>query len=315
MGPLLLIKVKAMHSRPTLCTSLAVAALLACSPLLAQEAQRWKFSPGDQLRYEVSQATNTRVNAGEAGDFATDAMQILEVVWQIDEVDEAGVATGRQKIERIQLNITMPSGLALAYDSQVDESASGIAAMLTPLFEAILENEVPMRISPTGEVLECEMPGPMAERLARVPATRAMSYLVTAAGVRQVAEQIALPLADGDGQAVRKLVVENRVLGTLQGEVVWSPAESDEAGVARYTPAMKFAIEPAPSVDPDDSTQPQPLVAPSMIAESCEGAAEFDENAGRLTTSRLAIEFQLTGQLMGSDMVSNMKQTIEVTAK
>jgi hypothetical protein len=291
----------------------AVVTLFACTPLRAQDVPRWKFSPGDELRYEVTQATAMGVDAGEAGDFSTDATQTLDVVWQIDEVDDAGIASGAQKIERIRLSVSMPSGLELTYDSQSGEAASGIAAMLTPMFETLLEGEVPIKVAPDGEVLECEVPGPMAERLARVPATRAMSYLVTAAGVRQVAEQIALPLPEDGEPARRELVVQNRVLGTLQADLAWTQAEGDTSDIARFTPGGTLSIEPAKPVDIEESSDPQPLESPTITTQAIEGAAEFDTSVGRLKSSKLALDFTITGQLMGNTVVSNVKQTVEVT--
>ncbi len=304
-----------MHLKTTFRIAVAVAPLLACSPLLAQNAPLWRFSPGKELRYQVTQTTAMNVDAGEAGDFVTDTSQTLDVTWRIDDVDDEGVATGVQRIDRIQLNITMPSGLELAFDSQTEEAASGLAAMLTPLFESLLENEVTIKVSPTGEVIECEMPGPMVERLARVPATRSMSYLVTGAGVRQVTEQIALPLPRDNESARRDLLVENRVLGTLRGDLAWAPADSDVAEIALFTPTALLAIEPAPAVDIEDSTQPQPIESPEITEQTVEGSAEFDIAAGRLKVSTLRFKFQIKGQLMGSDVVSDGKQTIEVTAK
>ena len=289
--------------------------LALCASLHAQDTARWVFTPGDEMRYEVSQATNVKVEAGEAGSFATNAKQTVVVVWRIDTVDNDGVASGAQKIESISVHITMPSGLDLSYDSETGEAASGIAAMLAPMFESLLENEVPVKISSSGEVLECEMPGPMVERLARVPATRAMSYLVTAAGVRQVAEQIALPLPTDDKPQPRELVVENRVLGTLSGKLVWSPSGSPVDRIAKFTPSVTLSLEPAPLVAEDDPTSPQPIKSPRLVDQTGTGTAEFDIAAGRLRNSKWTLDFAIKGELMGNSVTSDVQQTVEVTER
>ncbi len=294
---------------------LATTLLLACSSLAAQEPIEWKFTAGETLDYEVAQRTSVDVDAGAAGSFSIEAVQVLDVVWKIEAVDDAGVASGVQQIERIKLNVTMPTGLELTYDSGEDEGAMGLSAMLAPMFDTLLENAVPIKVAPTGEVLECELPEAMAERLARVPATRAMSDLIVGSSVRQVAEQIALPVATGDEPSPRQVVIENRVLGTLRGELVWKPADSEESSIAKFVPQLKLTVEPVAPTDDDEPLQPRPLKSPKIAEQSVNGSAEFDTAAGRLKSSNWSLDLELIGQLMGNDVTSNMTQTVDVTSR
>jgi len=282
--------------------------------LSAQEPLAWKFTVGQALRYQVTQQTDFRTEAGQAGSFSTDATQTLDLKWQIEAVDERGAASGVQTIERIRVEIVMPSGMELRYDSATDETPGGIAAMLAPLYEAMLEAEIPFTIQPSGELTRFDPPETLITRLAAVPATRPMSDLVTGVGLRQPTEHVALLLPTEDGQPrSREVIVENGVLGTLRGELAWTPAEA-EAGAAEIElrPGLSAAIERASQDAADASSQSRPLESPQLKQQSTSGTATFDRAEGRLGRSELTFEAEIVGTLMGTEITSTIAQRTEV---
>lgn len=300
-----------MHSRPSAIVALLLVAL--CGAAMAEELPRWKFAAGDQLRWQVTQRTKLDIVAGDAGDTSSEAHQTLDIVWRVDDVADDGTMHGKQLIERIQVNIVQPTGLTLEYDSQADEGAEALSAMLLPLFETLLEAEVPVSISPLGEVTECMLTEEQQKRLAGIPATRAMSDLVSETGIRNLVQLIALPLpAEGQQSASRPVDLSNRVLGTLTGELTWKLAESD-GNIQKLAPELTLSLEPAEPPSEDEYGQPQPLGSPNIKHQSVEGTAEFDRERGQLTQSSRTVHLTITGQTMGADVEMRMEQHVEVT--
>lgn len=290
-------------------------AIAAGSSAFAQDALEWKFATGEELRYEVVQQAKFVVNAEQAGAFTSDATQTMDILWRIDSVDDSGTMTATQVIERIRVNIQQQDGLELVYDSDEEDAPAGLSAMLTPMFESLLENDIKVVVSAQGEVEEVKLPEEMEKRLAGIPATRPMSNLVTGAGLRRVAEKIALLLpSQGEDSVARQVVIENRVLGTLTGELTWKEAGT-EGDVHKFQPAIELSIKPSEATDEDPYLPVRPLADPQITEQSATGTAEFDAAAGKLTSSKLELKLTLTGKLMGVNVESKVTQNVQVTAK
>lgn len=310
-------------SRRTLTSSLLLAVALLLRPPFAASADelpRWKFSPGEQLAWQVVQTTKVDIAAGDAGETSSEAQQTIDLVWKVDRVDDDGTMHGTVQFPRIQVHIAQPSGLTLEYDSQADEGAEALSAMLLPLFETLLEAEVPLAISARGEVTKCELTEDEQRRLAGIPATRAMSDLVSENGVRKLVELVALPLpAEGEESSKRPLELANRVLGTLTGEIGWSLAasEGDEAerDIQHLTPSVELSVAPADPPGEDEYGQPQPLTSPTVEAQQITGQAKFDRAAGRLIESTRTTRLTITGRTMGAQTETRVEQTVAVTRR
>lgn len=286
-----------------------------CATLCAQEVAQWKFTVGDELRWELVQTTTLEVEAGDAGEFASEATQTLDVVWRVEQVDDMGTMTGVQEVKRIQVDIRQPEGLELVYDTQLDEPAEGLAAMLIPLFDTLVETPVTISVSSQGKVTGGELPEDMQKRVAGIPATRSMSNLVSRTGTRRIAEQIALLLpADGNDPAARKVNIENRILGTLSGDLTWSPTETTE-DTKQLEPRLTLALEAAGPIEEPDFAQPKPLKLPQLEEQTIAGNANFDMTLGRLKNLSLEVNLKIAGEIFGSPVTNKIRQSVEVRGK
>ncbi len=291
-------------------TTVAIACGMAIgmAPLIAQEPIAWKFVEGKAFRYEMVQRTRVDVDAGDAGSFTTIAEQTTEVLWSIGKVNEEGSAEGLLTIEKIQVAMSMPDGLEMVYDSQSDERPAGVAAMLSPLYAALLDAKIPMTVSKRGELLRFEPSEETLQRLTGVPATRAMSDLVAGAGLRQMAEQITF------SRLPQPREIENRVLGTIRGELLWNrkePSTKDDTSGDRFEPQMALTIEPAPSPTDDSLFGSKPLTSPKIEKQSVDGKAFFDIE-GHLDRSTFHIVLEISGQVAGVSVTSKMDQTVDI---
>lgn len=292
---------------------LALALLCGCLAPAAsgQQSAEWQFTAGEPLRYQVMQNSAVTVQAGPAGSFTTNSSQTLDVEWRFDRVDDNGVAHGVQKITRLQVQVTMPEGLELKYDSATDESPEGVAAMLTTLYSALLEFETPIAIAPSGELVKFKPPEEMIDKLSSVPATRSMSDLIVGTGLRSTAESIALPLS-GRAETPRNFEFANRVLGTVRGELTWAETtQANNPAFKHFGPELQLRIEPVAESD-ESLASPRPLTNPKITSQSVEGDAVFNVEAGRLETANHTVKLDLEGELAGGDVTSTLEQTVEV---
>ncbi|QDU55968.1 hypothetical protein [Aeoliella mucimassa] len=283
---------------------------------VAQELPRWKFAEGDRLRYEVTQQTELEVEAGKAGDTSSFVMQTLDVVWFVDKVDENGTMTGTQRVERIRLEMRQPSGMEIEYDSAAETGAEGRAAMLSPLFDVLLATEVPITVTSAGEVTRCELGEKTVKQIASMPATKSMREYAAAEGLQAIAKQIALPLPAAEGEsAKRKIDMTLAVLGTLEGEVVWT-AEANEEGPLQFKPTLTLAIDASQVPEEIEGfAQPKPLQNASIRSQELTGEAQFDAEAGRLESSDFDLQLEIVGQLFDNEVTNHLRQLITVKRK
>ena len=296
--------------------ALATQLVLVDGAAQGQEVPRWKFAEGEHLRYVVTQETEIDVNAGRAGETASFASQILDVVWHVDKVDEAGTMTGVQRVERIRLEIRQPSGKEIVYDSNTGKPAEALSAMLSPLYDVLLSTEVPITVTAAGEVTSCEVPETMTKRIANMPATKTMRDYAAATGVRTLAEQIALPLpASKEEPAKRSLATTLNVLGEMKSELAWTLGDA-EGATANLTPTLTTTLEASPLQDePVGFAQPQPLKSIALESQEFTGEAQFNTEAGRLESLQLDLQMTLKGELYGNQVQDKMHQVIKVERK
>jgi hypothetical protein len=114
-----------VHEKTSGVTLLAIvtAAMLLCvaSRGDAQEPLRWKFQKGQKLDYKMVQDMKMAAEGGPVGQMNTSMRQVMDMTWDVSEVNENGDAAIRQKFDRIRTKMTMPLG-GFEYDSQSTEA-------------------------------------------------------------------------------------------------------------------------------------------------------------------------------------------------
>ncbi len=137
-------------------------AAAACLSLISTVSQaeaplRWKFTPGESFDYQMTQDMNMNIDAGQAGQLATTAGQTMNMTWNVKSIDDQGHAVIEQKIDRIQMKMTAPGGQGFEYDTDSEEPAVGVAAMVAPTMEAMTAGQFTFTLSPRGEVSDVKV--------------------------------------------------------------------------------------------------------------------------------------------------------------
>jgi hypothetical protein len=275
----------------------------------AQEPLRWKFAADEWLETSIAQEMRLELD-GPASKLATVAREELDITWRVRSVTLTRDAELVGKCDRVQASLADADEEGLQYDSASDEPAAGLAAMMAPLYEAILAGEFELTISPRGEVRDLRIPDDVAEQIRSSPgadatgpdaAVDAFSALVVAWVIELPAE----PPASGQTWSTRVPVqVPDSTSATMVTEYRYDGTR-DIGGrtLAVLRPTMILEVASA-----DGSS-------PTVKDEHTSGAALFDIAAGRLDS--LNIEHRATRGIAAEGQMreGTIEQRTEVSVR
>ena len=297
-------------------TSIARSLSFLCITLVAgfsraEEPLRWKFKSGETLHYEMMQNMESSAEAGPAGNIKTGMLQTLHMTWHIDEVTPEGDAKMRQKIDRVQMKMTMPGGQVSEYDSAKDEAPQGVMAMIAPLFQAMTEGEFKLTMTSQGKITDVEPPTDMVEAMKKIPGAAAMGNIASADGLKQMITQGSMELPAGDltkGESWNTTMDMDSPAGkqiiTTTYEYV-GPRVEDGNQLEVFKPSIE--IETAPGENA--------LVQMSMKDQSSEGEILFNREAGRLQSTHLQQKLNMEMKVQGQTINNIIEQTVDMKFK
>src|SRR4051812_7552274 len=117
---------------------LLVLSVLAVPATAPAAILRWKFKPGEILRYSMEQTTVTTLNVPDQQEIQTTLNQTIDLSWAVKGVAADGTADVLWTIDRMRLNIKSTLG-AFAYDSKDEKVPEGpVAAALVPTLKVLV---------------------------------------------------------------------------------------------------------------------------------------------------------------------------------
>jgi hypothetical protein len=273
--------------------------------LSADEPLRWRFQPGQQLRYSIVQEFT--ITGGEDSAAQNTTRQQIDFTWQVERVGEQGEAVIRHKFERIRSKMSLPVG-GLEYDSAEEGPPSGMSAVNAPLYAALVKAPVEITVSSLGQLLHVKLSEEVQAALKRIPTAATMgdfskpvifqNLFLTGFPLLRGGES----LSPGDSWSV-PVVVETSVAGELMIGSVYrydGLREIDGKNLAILKPTRVVYFDASAS-------------ARSVKEQSSSGEILWDP-AGRLHQStlkhRVSVNVKMSGT--GGDVEQTMDQSIEV---
>jgi hypothetical protein len=139
----------------------------------AAEPLRWKFAVGDDLEFHVVQ--NMRLDMESAsGALISNVRQEFDMTWHVAGVNDAGDAVIVGRFNRIQTSMENADEEKFSYDSANDEVPAGLAAMVSPMYEAMTAGEYEITMSARGEVRDVRVPEEVAAWIKKGPGADAV---------------------------------------------------------------------------------------------------------------------------------------------
>ena len=273
-----------------------VAALGAGGVQAAHGAQtlRWKFKPGETLRYTMVQETAQGMKAN-GRDIKTSLNQTVDLHWSVKHVAGDGVAELSQTIDRVRTKIESPDN-SFEYDSQTGKEPDGpVASLLTPLLKVLVGAEFTFKMNGRGELSDIKVPQKLLDSLRQAGPAAATGSMFSEEGLKNLISQSSLTLAEGPLEKGKNWIQQAKIpvpmLGTMMLDKTYTfdgPAP-EKPSLDRILLDTKVTLEPAA-----DSN-----VAVKITSQKGTGEFLFDSQAGRVVSSRVNDKLQMSLSVMG----------------
>jgi hypothetical protein len=311
-------------------TLTAVLLLVASRSAHAQTLLRWKFTPGETLRY-VSTLEMTE-NARIADKIPVTVTMTIgftyDDTWKIKSVDKAGVATIDRTIDRIQMKIQGPltkqgsQGALVDFDSASDKEPTGMAMMFAPVARTMVKKVTVLRISPRGEVLDAKPPRGLLESVKKaLPGVGSFGDFFSADGLKKAQANIEFPeepVKKGQTWTHRDDFQFPAPLGTLgveqKYEYLGTDKQSEPQKIAITVLMLSGEEKPAKEKPGEEKQRKQKPGAPlvKFKANDSSGTIDFDNTQGQILASAMKMKFQAEINVMGKPGTVDMEGTLRI---
>jgi hypothetical protein len=269
----------------------------------AEKLLRWKFKTGDKNRFTMTQVMQSKVIFQEKP-INTTMTNSLDFTWEVAAVDEKGVATLTQAIDRVRLKMQGPQGMAFEYDSRADKKPEGLAGMIAPVFEAMVGKSFNVKMDGRGKVLEVKFPKGLLESLKKVPGASQAGAMFTEESMKGMTEMGVLPekpVNSGDAWK-QESTMKNPFLGEIKIEVTYRYLGTESRdGKELDKIGLEMKMQSAPG-------KPGEMKAKIGDQEST-GTLFFDEALGQFVGGTVKTTLKMQISLGGQ----NINQDIEMT--
>lgn len=262
----------------------------------------WKWSAGDTARYQHTKTMTMSMDAGPAGQVSTSRREDTVLAWTVDTVED-GIAQLSQSTERVVLATEGPMGQTFKYDSAEKEPPAGMAALLAPMFEAMIADPLKVTMAANGDITEVELTDELAESLKGLPGGGVSDRTIV-----ETTKQGSLPfpqkaLEPGDSWTTER-ELSTPQMGRMKVTTTYiydGPTEVDGLAVEAFTPSAKM----------ESLGSPQGAELEIVTKES-DGKILFDTVGGRLVDSRVAMTLEIRIKLGDQEAVNTVGQTTHI---
>jgi hypothetical protein len=265
--------------------SLAVSLLaITFAPLAFAANLAWKFTPGDEQNYRLTQSSRLDDAAAENKQLAS-IEQSLDLTWKVLEVSEAGEAKISLAVTAFSLVAKGPGGQDVHYDSESTEEAQGYAAMLAPIGKRLADSPLVFKMNAQGEISDVQLPEELAEAVKSVPGGKKFAQDGGLASFETLA-RLGAPL--------------NPPAGEVTAEQTWAAIRNMEVPVLGMTKA-EFTYKVASPISEEEITIEQHLLlalagteqVAKLDNQKSSGTIVWDAVKGRPETSTLNYEVEI----------------------
>jgi Family of unknown function (DUF6263) len=130
---------------------------------LGDEPLRWKFKPGETLRFSVESNTSLELK-GASGNRKSRRTQTLEITWKVIAVDASGGAEINHRADRLRMRAEEPPYMPFDFDSATSKEPQAGFEDLVKMLQAQVGAEFTFKMKPNGEIIDIRVPEPTLKR-------------------------------------------------------------------------------------------------------------------------------------------------------
>lgn len=277
-------------------------------PVLAQQdALLWKFKQGDAHHYRMTQDMTMSMTMGDDSKQTTNSvLQIMDMTWKVNSVDEQGNAKISQQVERVQLSIKAAGEQEMQLDTGSDEQPSGFAAMSAPLYQAMVAEPFELTMSPRGKVSDLHVSEAVKKAIQSLPNAAMMGDMFSDEGFQDMIQQSSLVLPTIEEIPLGfEWSTEAKFKNPHFGELI-SQTTYRYDGTREVEGKSLEAFHVIMELEFGDSVDGASI---DFSKQSATGEILFDRELGCLHSSHLQQEMQITISAIGQIMVQQLKQS------
>jgi hypothetical protein len=247
----------------------------------AETLLRWKFTPGQTLRYEFRQSTRSETTG--AGKPTVVALEMtMQLAWMVEPSDDQGTGTINQTIEKLGISMQVDELPPIVYDSSSRTPPTGPAKEIADSVGVLIGAACKLKLSGRGELTSVEPSEPLRQAWEKAKA----GNLFTPEGLTRILRQSSIMLPEQAVEPGAKWDATDETaspLGTLR-----LASQYEYLGKEEYVGQMRDKISAATDIQLQaNRTDLQGPVA-TLKESNQTGTLWFDSDAGHFVAS----EFQ-----------------------
>jgi Family of unknown function (DUF6263) len=258
---------------------------------------RWKFNPGETLRYTMVQETTQGMKA-MGQEFKTNLSQTVDLHWSVKTVSPEGVADMSQTIDRVRMKVDGPGG-GFEFDSQAGKAPEGPAAnLLAPLLKTLVGAEFTLKMNARGELSDIKVPPTLVESLRKASPAASAGGMFSEDGLKNLIGQSSLALPEASLEKGKTWSNSSRLPVPMLGTMVMDKTYTYEGVDPKEASLVKIGLDTKVSLEPAADSN----VAVKITSHDGKGEFAFDPQSGRMVTSRVNDKMQMSLSVMGQDL-------------
>jgi hypothetical protein len=160
-------------------------------PQVQAETLRWKFTPGQTLRYEFRQSTRSETTG--AGKPTVVALEmVMQLVWIVESSDDQGAGTINQTIDKLGMSMQLDELPPIVYDSSSRTPPTGSAKDIADSVRMLVGAACKLKLSARGELASVEPSEPLRQAWEKAKA----GSLFTPEGLTRILRQSSIVLPE-----------------------------------------------------------------------------------------------------------------------
>lgn len=286
-------------------TAVAVVFVVASdSPAFSQQQPlKWRFTPGQRLDYVVQQDMKMSMDYN-GREIASTMKQTIDTSWTIQGIDRQGNAQMLQKINRIRIVMSGGPLGQVEFDTASKEQHRQELTPMATVFGELIKAQIKTTMSPTGKILQTQVPPELLETLKNSPGVGAAGF--SEDSLKQMFNQSGVIMPQAPVSVGSKWASANEVK-TPAGKMVFN-STLEFRGMQDYK-ARKFAridMKPTVRMVPDPNSPVQVRVKSATGG----GAVLFDHEQGRIERTKLTSKMVMTVTQDGQAIDQTIDQTV-----
>ncbi len=252
---------------------------------------RVKFKEGEVQKLTMTQKQSMSMDIPNQPQMKTEMENVMDMETTCESVDSTGLASLQQKIARARMTMEMPAPLSrtIKYDSQADVPTDPILAQIDKMMRPMVGANMTMKCDPLGKITDFAMDAEALSGIKDSPAAAIGGEMFSAAGMKQMTEQSALSMPEGElkiGDTWTSSTEVNSPLGKMtvtRDHKYLGPGE--KSGQEKIGVTAKISLEP----DPNSKL---PFTA-KLTSGAGSGEIIFDNNLGRMIQSNIKTKMKM----------------------